>query len=162
MDPPLIAHTFGTGFGETHTWHAPAEVDLNRDGRLDSIRLDFDGDGIIDDFMIDVDGDGVADVAALDLDDDGVPDAFFADAGNGVWGIRIDPPAGVRGGDPPRPGRQPQPVDLDGDGQPDAMLITRGQTRELRIDTNGDGEWDVALIDSDGDGAIDRVQYRDR
>lgn len=160
MDPPLIAHTFGTGLGETHTWHAPADADLNGDGRLESVRLDFDGDGLIDDAMIDVDGDGVADLAGLDLDDDGNLDAFFTDTGTGVWGIRAHPPPGLSPGDRPRPGRQLLPVDVDGDGRPDATLIISGRSRELLLDTDGDGIWDVGLVDSDGDGTIDRVHRR--
>ena len=111
MEPPMIAHTFGTGFGETHTWHAPADADLNGDGRLDSVRLDFDGDGLADDAMIDADGDGVAEYAALDLDDDGTPDTYFTDTGNGVgacavrrrrgsgrWNRAHHPNPGVSGG----------------------------------------------------------------
>ena len=35
----MIAHTFGTGFGETHTWHAPADADLNGDGVVNFVDL---------------------------------------------------------------------------------------------------------------------------
>ncbi|HNP56419.1 MAG TPA: hypothetical protein PK331_10010 [Gordonia sp. (in: high G+C Gram-positive bacteria)] len=161
----MIAHTFGTGFGETHTWHAPADADLNGDGRLDSVRLDFDGDGLADDAMIDADGDGVAEYAALDLDDDGTPDTYFTDTGNGVWGVRSPPPSGfgaVESGAPPKPGRQWRPVDLDGDGAPDATLVTFADgRRELHLDTDGDGRTDTVLVDSDGDGVVDRVRHRD-
>ncbi|MFT4200772.1 hypothetical protein [Gordonia sp. (in: high G+C Gram-positive bacteria)] len=172
MDPPSIAHTFGTGSGETHTWHAPADADFNRDGRLDSVRLDFDGDGLIDDLMIDTDGDGVADCAALDLDDDGVVDAYFTDGGNGVWGVRAESPS-VGGPAPPPADHPPKPgrlrrepgraVDTDGDGRPDATLVVHPDgSRELRLDTDGDGRWDTALVDVDGDGTVDRVDRRAR
>ncbi|GAB11457.1 hypothetical protein GOARA_068_01180 [Gordonia araii NBRC 100433] len=166
MDPPLIAHTFGTGFGETTTWHAPADVDLNGDGRLESIRLDFDGDGLADDLMIDLDGDGVAEYAALDLDDDGTVDVFYTDAGNGVWGVRAEPPAGPAAPPTapraaPEPGRMEVPIDVDGNGTIDATLVTHADgRRELRLDTDGDGRWDTALVDEDGDGTIDRVHHR--
>ncbi len=166
----MIAHTFGTGSGATHTWYAPADADLNGDGRPETLRLDFDGDGLFDDAMIDSDGDGVADCAALDLDDDGVLDTFFTDAGTGVWGVRAQPPPGFgprsapTGNGPPPPGRFEQPIDLDGDGVPDATQVTLpgGRGCELRLDTDGDGSWDTALVDSDGDGVVDTVRRRDR
>ncbi|GED96177.1 hypothetical protein nbrc107697_02160 [Gordonia crocea] len=167
MDPPLIAHSFGTGAGPTHTWYAPADADLNGDGRAESVSLDFDGDGLADDAMIDSDGDGVADLVGLDLDDDGVPETFYSDDGSGVWGVRTASPfarapstsSGQPPTGPPRPGRQP--VDTDGDGKADATLVTRGSSRELRLDTDGDGQWDLALVDDDGDGVVDRVARRD-
>ncbi|MFT3901523.1 MAG: hypothetical protein QM728_14935 [Gordonia sp. (in: high G+C Gram-positive bacteria)] len=182
MDPFSIAHTFGTGDGETHTWHAPADVDFNGDGRLDSVRLDFDGDGRIDDLMIDSDSDGVADCAALDLDDDGVVESFFRDTGNGVWGVRAQrpefsssgpgpPPAPPRppptpppppADEAPRPGRVGRPIDTNGDGKPDATLVGLPDGgSELRLDTDGDGRWDTALVDVDGDGVVDRIRRRE-
>ena len=77
-------------------WHGQPDVDLDHDGRLESIGLDFDHDGIRDDALADFDGDGVVDHAVLDLDNDGTPEAYFTDDGSGTWAVAVDrgPPRG--------------------------------------------------------------------
>ena len=64
-------------------WNGQPDLDLDHDGRLESVRLDFDHDGMRDDAMADFDGDGVVDHAVLDLDNDGTPEAYFTDDGRG-------------------------------------------------------------------------------
>lgn len=124
--------------------------------------IDLDGDGLLDDLMTDHDGDGLADHAAFDLDDDGTPEALYTDDGSGTWavsGIAAQPMRwfGLDGAEHTGPG------DLDGDGEPDRLLdIDRDgwADRALSgaagfVDTDGDGRWDLTLIDADGDGLAD-------
>jgi hypothetical protein len=124
--------------------------------------LDLDGDGLLDDLMLDEDGDGLADHAVLDLDDDTVPEARYTDDGTGTWTVSGAPEAAVRwfsldGVEHTGPG------DVDGDGATDRVFdVNRDGLADRAIsggagyvDTDGDGRWDLRLLDSDGDGAAD-------
>ena len=141
------------GDGTAAIWIGPAELDL-------------DGDGLLDDVFTDLDGDGLADHVALDLDDDGVAEARFTDDGSGTWlaGGKPGPLRwfgldGVEHSDPV--------ADLDADGQPDTLLdVDRDGLADRAlvggapfskgyVDVDGDGRWDVVLLDSDGDGTAE-------
>jgi hypothetical protein len=137
------------GDGSVSIWTGPAALDL-------------DGDGLLDDLMADDDGDGLADHAVLDLDDDTVPESRYTDDGTGTWAL-----SGV----PERPMRwvsldgveHTGPGDVDGDGAADRLfdvnrdgLADRAVSGDTGyVDTDGDGRWDLRLLDSDGDGAAD-------
>lgn len=75
-----------------------------------------------------------------------------ADSGPGLWlALLISPGAGRTG--ILAPGR---PADLDGDGSIDGTLVDRdGDGRADGLDWDGDGQADANLPDSDGDGAPD-------
>lgn len=138
------------GDGTASIWTGPAEVDL-------------DGDGLFDDLFSDLDGDGLADQAGLDLDDDGEPEALFTDDGTGAWavggaasgplrwfgldGVEHTGPRGDVDGD----GVSDRLLDLNRDGLADRAL----SSNTGYVDTDGDGRWDLALVDGDGDGAAD-------
>lgn len=128
--------------------------------------LDLDGDGLLDDLFTDLDGDGLADEAALDLDDDGVPEARFTDDGSGTWavgdaaerplrwfgldgGVEQAGPVADIGGD----GAPYRLRDVNRDGLADRAVSADGMSGY--VDTDGDGRWDIRLVDSDGDGAAD-------
>jgi hypothetical protein len=139
------------GDGAATFWSGPDAVDL-------------DGDGLFDDLMADDDGDGLADHATLDLDDDGTPEARYTDDGTGTWMVSGEPDRplrwlGLDGGEHTGPG------DVDGDGTADRFLDTDRNGLADRavsadgasgyVDTDGDGRWDLRLIDADGDGTAD-------
>ena len=46
-------------------------------------------------------------------------------------------------------------LDVDRDGLADRALLTDGSQMTGYVDTDGDGRWDVVLIDADGDGTAD-------
>jgi hypothetical protein len=161
------------GDGTASIWTGQLDIDIDGDGELDGVRMDFDGDGVFDDGLADFDADGLADHAALDLDDDGVPESRYTDDGSGSWtlsaggaGARSPRWFGLDGVEHTDPG---SPSDIDGDGVADRLFDSDRDglaDRALRadpegritggyVDTDGDGQWDVALADSDGDGAAD-------
>ena len=126
--------------------------------------VDIDGDGLIDDLFADDDGDGLADHATLDLDDDGTPEARYTDDGTGTWLVSGEPDGplrwfGLDGAEHTGPG------DVDGDGRPDRFLdidrdgladrAVAGDGTTGYVDTDGDGRWDLTLVDADGDGSAD-------
>ncbi|ATA29814.1 hypothetical protein MLM_4012 [Mycobacterium lepraemurium] len=124
-------------------WHGQPDLDLDGDGRFESIGLDFDNDG--------------------------TPEAYFTDDGSGTWAVAVDRNGQLRwfglGGGEHTGGPM---VDFDGRGRPDARLVdTDGNglaDRVLRtdetgvtgyVDTDGDGKWNGRLTDTDGDGLAD-------
>lgn len=155
--------------GAAAFWHGQPDLDLDHDGRFESIGLDFDHDGLRDDALADLDGDGLVDHAVLDLDNDGTPEAYFTDDGSGTWAVAMDRGGQLRwfGLDGVEHTGGPI-VDFDGHGRADARLVdTDGNglaDRVLRsdetgvtgyVDTDGDGKWNVRLSDTDGDGLAD-------
>jgi hypothetical protein len=150
-------------------WHGQPDLDLDHDGRLESIGLDFDHDGMRDDALADFDGDGLADHAVLDLDNDGTPEAYFTDDGSGTWAVAVDRAGSLRwygldgvehtGGplvDFDGRGRpDDRLIDIDGNGVADRVLCTDATGVTGYVDTDGDGRWDVRLSDTDGDGSAD-------
>lgn len=165
--------------GSAAIWNGQPDLDLDGDGRLDSVGLDFDGDGLRDDALADFDGDGIADHAVLDLDNDGTPESYFTDDGSGTWAVAVDrsPQAGGAPGgqlrwfgldgvehtggplvdfDGPGRGRADDLIlDTDGDGVADRVLCATENGTTGYVDTDGDGRWDVRLTDTDGDGLAD-------
>ncbi|MCK8646804.1 pullulanase [Mycobacterium colombiense] len=155
--------------GAAAFWHGQPDLDLDHDGRFESIGLDFDHDGLRDDALADLDSDGLVDHALLDLDNDGTPEAYFTDDGSGTWAVAMDRGGQLRwfGLDGVEHTGGPM-ADFDGHGRADARLVdTDGNglaDRVLRsdetgvtgyVDTDGDGKWNVRLTDSDGDGLAD-------
>lgn len=155
--------------GAAAIWHGQPDLDLDGDGRFESIGLDFDHDGLRDDALADLDGDGLVDHAVLDLDNDGTPEAYFTDDGSGTWAVAVDRNGQLRwfGLDGIEHTGGPM-VDFDGHGRLDARLVdTDGNglaDRVLRtdetgvtgyVDTDGDGKGNVRLTDTDGDGLAD-------
>ncbi len=156
------------GDGTASIWTGNQDFDLDGDLLPDGVRLDIDGDGVFDDVLTDLDGDGLADHAVLDLDDDGIPEARYADDGSGRWdveggaagqplrwfdlnGAEHTGPAADIDGD----GMIDRLVDVDRDGLADRALSSDGLSSMGYVDIDGDGRWDITLIDSDGDGAAD-------
>jgi hypothetical protein len=128
--------------------------------------LDLDGDGLLDDLIGDGDGDGMGDYAALDLDDDGVPEARYTDDGTGTWAVVPGTPApplrwfALDGtehtgpeGDVDGDGVAEEFGDVNRDGLADRAVTVDGG--HGYVDVDGDGRWDVELVDSDGDGSAD-------
>lgn len=155
--------------GAAAFWHGQPDLDLDHDGRFESIGMDFDHDGLRDDALADLDGDGLVDHAVLDLDNDGTPEAYFTDDGSGTWAVAMDRGGQLRwfGLDGVEHTGGPM-VDFDGHGRADSRLVdTDGNglaDRVLRsdetgvtgyVDTDGDGKWNVRLTDTDGDGLAD-------
>ena len=161
------------GDGTASIWTHALDVDIDGDGELDGVRMDFDGDGAFDDGLADFDADGLADHAALDVDDDGTPEARYTDDGSGSWTVSS---GGVQGRPPRWFGldgvehtERVSPIDVDGDGEADRLFDSDRDglaDRALRVgpdgritggyvDTDADGQWDIALTDADGDGAAD-------
>jgi hypothetical protein len=156
-------YCLGAGDGTASIWSDVPDIDLDGDGVLDGVRMNLDGDGLFDDALADFDGDDSADRAALDLDDDGTAEALATDDGTGAWALANSPavrwfgldgaqhsgaPADVDGD-----GRNDRLFDVDHDGLADRAVSADGTTGY--VDTNGDGRWDLALTDDDGDGKAD-------
>ncbi len=134
-----LEYWFGTGDGDPTVWSSAADLDLDGDGEFDSVRLDFDGDGLLDDAMWDIDHDGVVDRAVLDAGQSSA--RWFADpARGGVWAQEL-PREHVPSTPPPAPPGWRR-VDHDGDGAADDAVV----------DFDGDGSPDVVLV-STGHGA---------
>jgi hypothetical protein len=155
------------------------DEDTDGDGLVNRADFDDDGDGIptateradvyrflpalgLKDADLDVDGDRVAAWLDTDSDDDGVLDAAlgrFDDDSDGIPNyLDLDDADGEAGdfdGDgltnrqERMRGSDPFLADTDGDGRPDA-LETAG-----RVDTDGDGVFDIRDADSDNDGLSD-------
>ena len=140
------------GDGTAAIWTGPAGLDL-------------DGDGLLDDLMIDGDGDGMGDYADLDLDDDGVPEARYTDDGTGTWAVSGVPPPPLRWLDLHGTEHTGLVGDVDGDGTPEQFLdVNRDGLADRAVsehaatgyvDIDGNGRWDITLVDSDGDGSAD-------
>jgi hypothetical protein len=158
--------------GTAAIWHGQPNLDLNGDGRFDSVSLDFDGDGINDDALADFDGDGVADHAVLDLDNDGTPEAYFTDDGSGTWAVAVDRGGQLRwfgldgvehtggplvdfDGVDVKGHADDRLLDTDGNGVADRVLCAGEHGVTGYVDTDGDGKWDVRLTDTNGDGLAD-------
>ncbi|MFF0816575.1 hypothetical protein ACFYVR_15710 [Rhodococcus sp. NPDC003318] len=177
----LVEYGFGTGVGEVQIWESPPDLDLGGAGGVDAVALDFDGDGWRDDALWDRDGDGRADVSVLDVGADTV--RYFTDPdGHGTWAVEVPypdaqtGPASVAGhvsaletvaaeSDSGRwapvdftddGSTDDTAVDTDGDGVPNAVVVSRGAAAELFVDSDDDGTMDLRLVDSDGDGRVDR------
>lgn len=163
-------YCFGTGDGSVTAWDEPPNVDMDGDGVLDAVRLDFDGDGLFDDVMWDSDGDGSADHAVLDLDNDGVPEAYFTDNGLGTWAFHVERSGAITWFGLDGVEHHGEPFDIDGDGNPEQVVDADGNGIAERAfktgdsgtsvfaDTDGDGRWDVELLDADGDGTADSAR----
>lgn len=141
------------GDGSAAMWSGPAELDL-------------DGDGLFDDLMTDDDGDGLADHVALDFDNDGTAEARYTDDGSGTWAVGgagggpvrwfgLDGVEHTGPGDVDGDGTPEQLFDVDRDGLADRAVSAAGAGATGYVDTDGDGRWDVRLVDADGDGAAD-------
>ena len=158
------------GDGTASIWTGHPDIDLDGDGEFESVRMDFDGDGLYDDALTDLDDDGVADHAALDLDNDGMPEARFTDDGSGTWlsGGKAGP---LRWFDLDAVEHTDPVADVDGDGRPDQLLdVDRNGLADRAlvgnlpygigyVDIDGDGRWDLTLMDSDGDGSADAAGH---
>lgn len=175
-------YCLGAGDGVAAIWSGQPDADIDGDGELDGVRMDFDGDGRFDDALIDLDGDGLADHAALDFDDDGHAESLYVDDGSGTWALTSgagNSPLrwlGVDGAEhtaselPASEQSMSGSVDFDGDGRPDRLLdVDRNGLADRALlagddgrfvagyfDTDGDGRWDVKLVDADSDGAADQ------
>jgi hypothetical protein len=154
-------YCLGDGDGSATMWTASPNVDVDSDGVMDAVGLDFDGDGLLDDAMADLDGDGVADHLVRDYAGDAVS---FTDDGTGTWAVAVDRAGQLRwfgldgvehtGGplvDVDADGREDRLADIDGDGLADRAF----GDGVAYVDTDGDGQWDVKLVDSDSDGKAD-------
>ncbi|MFC4603846.1 hypothetical protein [Rhodococcus kronopolitis] len=134
----VVEYAFGTGDDDPFVWESAADLDIGADQVADAVRLDFDGDGLLDDAMWDSDGDGLADRSVLDVEDVGA--RYFADpSGLGTWDREVPGPAAA----------------------PDPVGWSRGpDPRTLLVDENGDGTPEATLSDTDGDGRLDAVRWR--
>ncbi len=162
-------YCLGGDSGAAAIWHGQPDLDLDGDGRFESIGLDFDHDGLRDDALADLDGDGIVDHAVLDLDNDGTPEAYFTDDGSGTWAVAMDRGGQLRwfgldgvehtGGplvDFDGHGRSDDRLlDIDGNGLADRVLRSDDNGVTGYVDTDGDGKWNVRLTDTDGDGLAD-------
>ncbi len=166
-----MEYCFGDN-GVAEMWDAPPNVDLDGDGTLEAIGLDFDGDGFRDDALADLDGDGMADHAVLDA---GAGQRWFTDDGTGTWSMPAErggsergrsmrwlsleggPESGSDSADFDSDGVEDRLFDTDGDGMADRVLCgdSSGGYPRGYVDVDGDGRWDVTLVDRDGDGAAD-------
>jgi hypothetical protein len=157
--------------GAATMWSGPPDVDLDGDGTPEAIGLDFDGDGLRDDALADLDGDGVADHAVLDV---GAGRRWFTDDGTGTWSTPAEragagsarslrwfsldggPESGSDVTDFDADGVEDRLFDTDGDGLADRVLCGDGSGYPRGyVDVDGDGRWDITLVDHDGDGAAD-------
>ncbi len=155
----------GPGDGTAAMYSGAPDLDIDGDGEFDAVRIDFDGDGLFDDALADLDGDDLADHAVLDLDDDGTPESQYTDDGSGTWTVTATgPPGPLRWFGLDGVDHIGGPADIDGDGQPERLLdVDRDGLADRAlggagtgwVDTDGDGRWNVALIDADADGAAD-------
>jgi len=117
-------------------------------------------------WLVDSDGDGLADVALHDADGDGVPDTSTK-IGEATDGVTAEPPP--TGGSSPdgsfdefTEGILDRLEDVPvGDRAPTHVETGKGPDGRgvgWAVDTDGDGQPDVAELDFDGDGRIDSQQ----
>jgi cysteine-rich repeat protein len=142
-----------------------ADADDRGDG-LPNTCPDVDGDGVCDQLptVFDTDGDGIPNHQDLDSDGDGISDAD--ESGHGTDDDRdgrADGPPGVNGipataESSPDSGVVANPVDTDGDGQPDFRDLDADGDGIADRDEAGDTTPGTPPIDTDTDGVAD---YRD-
>jgi hypothetical protein len=171
LRPIDMEYCLSAGDGAATMWERGPDLDLDGDGRLDSVGLDLDDDGLADDALADLDGDGIAEHAVLDVN--GTGEQYFTDDGTGAWAIAAEHPSrqptglrwfgldglehtgkplaefGTEGRDEVRL------LDSDGNGLADRAIASGEGGVTGYADTDGDGRWDVKLTDTDGDGAAD-------
>ncbi len=132
-----MEYCLSAGDGAATIWDRGPDLDLDGDGRLDAVGLDLDGDGLADDALADLDGDGIADHAVLDVH--GTAERYFTDDGSGTWSVAVEPRA--------QDSRELRWFGLDGVEHTGGPLV----------DFDGDGQAEVRLLDSDGNGLADRA-----
>jgi len=129
----------------------PAEIDSDKDGKLDKVEKgkDTDGDGKGDEI----------ESAKLDADNDGVVDELDAENDNPKNDSDNDGFANIdeknAGTNPLDPNSKPE-IDTDKDGKMDSV--------EKGKDADGDGKSDVvesAKLDADSDGVVDELDAED-
>lgn len=157
-------------------------LDFDGDGRVDDLLWDTDGDGRADRALLDLDDDGRAERGFTDPSGRGVWDAPVAAAAIGgaggpltwvdVRGRGVDARAahdtdGDGRLDAARVEADHDPrgtelvCDLDGDGRAEQLLVDHdgdGRFESAYLSSSGSavaGRWDVLLVDTDRDGAVD-------
>ncbi|BDB52317.1 hypothetical protein GENT11_06290 [Flavobacterium ammonificans] len=152
--------------------------DSDSDGIIDDIDLDDDNDGILDTVEngicspasvdCDTDGDGIPNRLDPDSDNDGISDARESNGtdtnGDGKVDGNVDangiPQSSNGGVTPPNTDgdANPNPYDLDSDGDGITDAIEKGTNGNAPVDSDGDGTQDYLDLDSDNDGISDSVE----
>ncbi|MBK9017296.1 MAG: hypothetical protein IPM82_26375 [Saprospiraceae bacterium] len=143
--------------------------DVNNDGTVYLVG-DDDNDNLLNFRDLDTDGDGIRDMAELrmfsfDQDEDGMIDILidnnddgFHDGLASIGFVSTDPDGTNNDGDPTD--------DSDTDTSPYITVITDGMIGEVNgqpdVDDDGDGILNFRDLDSDGDGARDDLEDRNR
>ncbi|BDB56358.1 hypothetical protein SHINM13_06540 [Flavobacterium ammonificans] len=152
--------------------------DSDSDGITDDIDLDDDNDGILDTVEngicspasvdCDTDGDGIPNRLDPDSDNDGISDARESNGtdtnGDGKVDGNVDangiPQSSNGGVTPPNTDgdANPNPYDLDSDGDGITDAIEKGTNGNAPVDSDGDGTQDYLDLDSDNDGIPDTIE----
>jgi hypothetical protein len=161
------------GDGTAAIWTGPAGLDLDGDGLFDDLMGDGDGDGVGDYAALDLDDDGQPEARYTD---DGTGTWAVEESPPGTAPPPLPPPPPLQPpplrwftldgaaehtgpvGDVDGDGRAEEFVDVNRDGQADRAIsrdATTGPATTGYVDTDGDGRWDIILVDSDGDGSAD-------
>jgi hypothetical protein len=174
---PQVLDVDEDGVAETLVISGPdgttaAVVDTDADSDADTLLVDVDGDGQPD-LAVAEDGAGGY-VVALDRDGDGEFEEEQAVSRTqleselpevaALLDVRFDGQSGSTTGDTPvsETGTpDSQLVDVNEDGQDDAVVITDGTSTVVAADTEGDQEVDTVFIDLDNDGEFEAAVTED-
>lgn len=140
-------------------------MDMNGDGKGDTLIQDTNKDGVADTYIMDSDGDGILDIQITDIDENGIADSYMIDTNEDGFfdsytlDTNRDGYTETQMIDSNNDGiMDTEMIDSDGDGLIDIQMIDTDGDENFEtqiLDSNGDGIFDTQLVDSNSDGIFD-------